>query len=460
MRAAVYCRISDDRAGSGLGVKRQEADCRELCSTRGFEIVEVLVDNDLSAYSGKPRPGYLRLLDAAKAGTIDVVVAWHPDRITRSPRELEDLVELVESTGVDIATVTAGDYDLATPTGRIVARIVGATARQESEHKANRNRRKARELADAGKVAGGGTRPFGYDVDRRTVRDGEAALIREAATRILAGVPIRAIVRDWHQRGITTPTGKAWQPTPLRRLLMSARISGRREHLGVVTADAEWAPIITVADSDRIRAVLGATRAKRAPRRYALTGIARCGLCDALLVARPRGDGTRCYVCARVPGGAGCGKIRVLADPIEELIAEAVQHRLDTPALGHAVQRASTAPPADDPMEALGAVERRAEELAEAWAAGELTRAEWQAARRGLDTKRDELRSAVAEEAGQSAVVPYLVDPGLLASKWQDLDFDQRRAVLESVLESVKVDPARRGFNRFDPSRVDIAWRA
>ena len=61
-RAAIYCRISDDRAGAGLGVARQEADCRKLAEDRGLTVTQVYVDNDLSAYSGKPRPGYKALL--------------------------------------------------------------------------------------------------------------------------------------------------------------------------------------------------------------------------------------------------------------------------------------------------------------------------------------------------------------------------------------------------------------
>jgi DNA invertase Pin-like site-specific DNA recombinase len=55
IRAAIYCRISQDRAGAGLGVTRQE-DCGAPCERRGWVVVEVYADNDVSAYSGKPRP--------------------------------------------------------------------------------------------------------------------------------------------------------------------------------------------------------------------------------------------------------------------------------------------------------------------------------------------------------------------------------------------------------------------
>ncbi|MFQ6194156.1 recombinase family protein [Streptomyces sp. NPDC000405] len=61
-RAAIYVRISQDRGGAGLGVARQEADCRALCAQKGWDVVDVYPDNDVSAYSGAPRPKWQELL--------------------------------------------------------------------------------------------------------------------------------------------------------------------------------------------------------------------------------------------------------------------------------------------------------------------------------------------------------------------------------------------------------------
>ncbi|MBW0009097.1 MAG: recombinase family protein, partial [Pseudonocardiales bacterium] len=91
-RAAIYCRISLDRAGAGLGVARQQEDCRELAERLGWPVADVYVDNDVSAYSGKPRPAWQQLLAHVESGTVDAVLCWHVDRLTRSPRELEDVI--------------------------------------------------------------------------------------------------------------------------------------------------------------------------------------------------------------------------------------------------------------------------------------------------------------------------------------------------------------------------------
>src|SRR5262245_34843096 len=139
-RAAIYTRISSDPNDTQLGVRRQEADCREHCRQRGWTVGAVFTDNDTSAYSGKPRKHYDEMLLALKAGEVDAVVAWHPDRLHRAPKELEAFIDLIDATGAAVATVKAGDYDLTTPTGRMTARIVGAVARHESEHKSTRIR--------------------------------------------------------------------------------------------------------------------------------------------------------------------------------------------------------------------------------------------------------------------------------------------------------------------------------
>src|SRR5438309_1452398 len=116
--AGVYCRISDDRTGEGLGVARQAEDGRAYCAARGWAVADVYVDNDISAYSGARRPAYERLLLDLASGEVNAVVAWHPDRLHRSPRELEAFIELVESTRAKVGTVQAGEYDLSSPTGR------------------------------------------------------------------------------------------------------------------------------------------------------------------------------------------------------------------------------------------------------------------------------------------------------------------------------------------------------
>src|ERR1700739_1529414 len=138
--AAIYVRISQDREGAGLGVQRQEADCRKLAKQLRWKVSGVYVDNDISAYSGKRRPRYEDLLADIEAGAVTGVLAWHPDRLHRSPLELEHYINISERHGVTTHSVTAGRWDLSTASGRYNARNIGNSARYESEHKGERIR--------------------------------------------------------------------------------------------------------------------------------------------------------------------------------------------------------------------------------------------------------------------------------------------------------------------------------
>ena len=154
VRAAIYCRISDDRRGLGLGVARQHQDCLDVARRHGWQVTATFVDNDVSAYSGKPRPGYEQLMRAVRVGEVDVVVAWDPDRLHRSPAELEGFIAAVERAGVDVVTVQAGRWDLSTASGKLVARMLGSIARHESDHKSERVRRALEQNAAAGRPHG------------------------------------------------------------------------------------------------------------------------------------------------------------------------------------------------------------------------------------------------------------------------------------------------------------------
>src|SRR4051812_22098949 len=106
-RAAIYVRISQDRDGEGAGVQRQREDCQALVDRMGWTVVKVYEDDDVSAStrSRKPRPAYQAMIAAARAGEVDRIVAYSSSRITRRMRELDDLIDLTEQTGVTIHTV-------------------------------------------------------------------------------------------------------------------------------------------------------------------------------------------------------------------------------------------------------------------------------------------------------------------------------------------------------------------
>jgi site-specific DNA recombinase len=462
MRAAIYVRISQDREGAGLGVKRQQADAEALCERLGWETDGVYVDNDLSAYSGKPRPEYKRLLADAATGAFGAIVAWHTDRLHRSPRELEEFIDVVERHGLAVEMVKGGTIDLSTPTGRLVARQLGNIARYESEHKSERIQRKMLELAQNGQSKGGGSRPYGFEPDRVTIRESEAAIIREAARQITDGVPLRSVARDLERRGLRSPTGKPWSATPLGRMLKSPRIAGLRQHRGEVIGAASWPAIITPQQRDRIVAILNDPARRdtgdRAPRRYLLKGLLRCEHCGHRMVSRPRTDGVRRYVCASGPGFHGCGKTTILAEPSEDHVVKSfLLERLRDPDFRRSLKGNGNG--ADQAANEADRLQAELDELAAARGAGEITMREWLAARKPLQQRADAARRKAAKGAAKPVLANFAALAKANVDAWTSLDFDAQHAVLSAAVEFVTVGPGRRGYNRPDPAnRLTIKW--
>jgi DNA invertase Pin-like site-specific DNA recombinase len=418
-------------------------------------------DNDISAWKrGKVRPEYGRMLADIADGVIDAVVVYDLDRLYRQPIELEEFARICDRAGVTELAAVTGDIDLTSGDGLLMARIKGAFAAKESDDKSRRIRRKALELARDGKVGGGGTRPFGFEADRKTIRASEAAIVIEVAGRVLAGESVRSVCFDLNERGIRTVTGKPWSPQVMRRMLKSGRISGRREHRGELIADAEWPGIISKRDGDRLRAILSdpARRTNERARRYLLAGMLRCGRCGSRLVSRPRDDGRRRYVCAKRPDSDACGHLAVVADELEELVTEAVLTTVEGPELGRALA-AQNGDREDVHQRDVDEASERLDELARVYGEGRIAASEWLAARGPIEERLRQGKAALARSNGTSAVAEYVGHGSALRDSWAGLPLSRQRAILRAVLEDVTIAPGRRGYNRFDSERVEPIWK-
>ena len=199
------------------------AECRGFAEQNGWEIAETYIDNDKSPSTGKPRPEWSRLLSDLAAGRHDVLVVWHTDRLYRRLRDLVDLVEIAEKRSLKIATSRSSDLDLSTPSGRMVASLLGSVAAYEGQQKAARQVAANRQRAQSGVVLWS-RRPFGFDRDGSHVRvvDSEAAEIRKAAAAALSGATLASIASNMNARGVTTSAGMPWTVTAVRRALASA----------------------------------------------------------------------------------------------------------------------------------------------------------------------------------------------------------------------------------------------
>lgn len=359
-----------------------------------------------------------------------------------------------------VETVTQ-DIDLGSDDGIFTLRIFAAFAAKESGRRAARLRRKHQELAEQGKPNGGSRRPYGYEWDRVSVVPAEAEVIRTLVARFLAGDSLRSLAEWLNDEGVPASTGGPWHTNTLRGVLSSPRTAGLREHNGAVVGPATWEAIITEDEHLRVLARMAerATSGRRTPQTYALSGLLRCGKCGHTLYSSRR-EHSRRYVCLRGPDHGGCGRLTVVADPVERLIADAVILRLDTPEL----EASLTGRAKDDDRGAALAQEIAADraqldELAHAYAAKQVTMREWLAARRDVEDRIAAAERALARTTRSDALQGLVGHGQALRQTWQVLNIDRQHAIIRAVLDHAVIGPGVSGARTLDPARVQPVWR-
>lgn len=473
-RVAIYLRQSLDAAGDELGISRQRSECERLCSTRGYEVVETIADNSVSA-SKHGRKGYAHLLELITARSVDAVVILRVDRLLRLNDELEQLIALSERTGVNIITVE-GDIDLATPSGRLVARVLVSVARAEMETKSARHKLANAQKAAAGKPHGS-PRPFGYQHDLVTIHEPEAALVREMARRVLVGESYKSVAYWLNAEGHTTAGGKLWYSINLRSLLKNPRYAGIRRYQGH-DYPAVWQPILDMPTWQRLQLSMRLRTETAHPttfnnRKYLLTGLAFCGICGLGLTGARVSDHhgvptRRTYRCRgqRDTGLVrGCGGVRRNADALDHFIAEAVFYRLDTPELSELLASNSRDTELPVLLANRQAQQQRLDGLTDDYATGLLDRDGFARASATARTELSRLDGLIDSYKRQLHGIDVPAGQSV-RDAWTRQDTDWRRALLELLIKRIVVRPGSskpyyfvdgKRF-RFAPELIDILW--
>jgi DNA invertase Pin-like site-specific DNA recombinase len=455
LRTAIYTRISKDTEGTELGVQRQEQDCRREADRRGWEVVQVYTDNDVSATRSKVRPEYQRMIRDIESGHIQAVVVWAVDRLTRTPRELEDIIDLADKRGLVFANV-GGTIDLGTPEGRAMARQMGTFARLEVENQAKRLRRKFQEKAEKGEPHG--YSPYGYTrvAGRDVPDDDSAAIVKECARRILARESLRSVCSDLNERGIPAPKSDRWNTTILRQILMRPSNAGLRSHRGVIVGPSTTVPILDQGTHAQLVALLtDPTRrdnhAGPTPK-YLLAGIARCGRCGGRMrrtVGR-MDKGKRqppAYQCSE------CFRVRRRQDLVDAVVEGVVVARLSQP---DAVELFAVGDSAavDECQREIATLDAKLETAADQFAEDAITAVQLKRITAGLRERREKAVKRL-EAARPRTILTDLAGPEA-GARWVGLPLSARREAID-LLMRVTVLPSGPG-RKFDPSSVQIDW--
>ena len=373
MRAAVYARYSSDMQREA-SIEDQVRVCRQRIDAEGWSLVQTYTDQAMSG-AHRLRPGYQRLLQDARDGQFDIVVAEALDRLSR---DLEDIAAFHKQLCFsDVKIVTLAE-------GEITELHIGMKGTMNAlflKDLAAKTHRGLEGRVRQGRSAGG--RAYGYNVVRevdssgepvrggRCIDEHEAAIVRRIFEAFATGKAPRAIAKELNDDGIPGPRGRAWRDTTIRghytrrtgiinnELYVGRLVWNRQRYVkdpntgkrvSRPNPESEWiieaVPELRIVDQalwERVRERLSAIRSSPRSRKiqesqfwkhrrpkHLLTGLVRCGMCGGAFTSVGRD-----YLACGVARGSGtCTNTRgIRRGELETLVLDGLKDRLMEPEL-------------------------------------------------------------------------------------------------------------------------------
>lgn len=326
MKAGIYVRVSTTQQIDRDSLRTQEERLRQYCKAQDFEIYKnkPYKDEGISAKDTK-RPAFEELMNDIEAGRIQVIIVTRLDRVTRSLKDLIELMEKLQKHNVKLVSLTES-IDTTGPMGRFIINLLGSIAQLEREIDSERVSADMHHRALAGKWTGGVV-PLGYvtkgKLIRRYLEKGmsedeaikgankiapekgrlylvkqDAELVRKIYQFYLECKSLRRVTHELNKREIKTPEGESWAATSIRRILTNPTYSGkvlygkRKTELATgklknvkpelwKIVKGEHEGIIPEEIFERVQVLVRQKYMKpsKAKKSYLLAGLARCGHC-------------------------------------------------------------------------------------------------------------------------------------------------------------------------------------
>jgi site-specific DNA recombinase len=245
MRAAIYARVStEDQAKEGFSIAAQLKRLNAYCKARGWQVAGEYVDE---GHSGREvrRPAYQRMMDDKENWNVLVVLKM--DRIHRNSRNFAVMMDNLRDWGKEFNSMQES-FDTTTAIGRFVMDTIQRIAQLESEQIGERVKMGMTQKAKKGNGYLGFGQPYGYNYQDKklSIKDDEAAIVREIFITYLVGASLRDIVNSLNSRSIPAKKGGAWTKEAASNVLKNPLYCGyvrwdgilrKGQHLPVITVD-------------------------------------------------------------------------------------------------------------------------------------------------------------------------------------------------------------------------------
>ena len=372
MKAVIYARYSSDLQ-SAASIDDQIRQCKERIDREGWSLVFSYSDRAISG-ANHLRPGYQKLLEDARAGLFDVVVAEALDRLSRDQEHIAGFFKQLTFAGIKIITLAEGEIS------ELHVGLKGTMNALFLKDLADKTRRGMRGRVEEGMAASG--KCYGYDIVRefdassapvrgkRKINDSEAAVLRRIFEEYANGKSPIAIAKSLNAENIPGPTSKGWAPSTIHghrqrctgilnnELYIGKMVWNRMKfskdpqtgkHISKLNPQSAWitkeVPELRIIDQDLWNRVKDHQIATELPERgrkisnvlntrhrpqHLFSGLMKCGVCGGNYTVYNQDR----YACSNHIYRGTCGNTHsVNREDIESRLLTGIKDRLVTPEL-------------------------------------------------------------------------------------------------------------------------------
>ena len=225
--AGIYIRVStEDQAREGFSLGEQEEKLKQLCDYKGYEVYKVYCDAGISAKDMEHRPKFQEMLKDMKDGKINYIVAYKLDRVTRSVRDLEELISQLEKYNTYLVC-DRDDVNTSTANGRFFVRMLTVLSQLEIEIVSERTKFGLNGAIKSGHLPGQVALGFKKDGNRKTIIDpATAPIIKRVFDLYLQGKTFLQISNIFNEEKVLN---KNWKDTHIERIINNRLYMGDYE---------------------------------------------------------------------------------------------------------------------------------------------------------------------------------------------------------------------------------------
>jgi len=295
LSTGIYVRVStEEQAQEGFSVRGQTEKLKSYALLKDWDIYDIYSDEGISGKNIVDRPAINRLIDDIESGKVNNVLVFKVDRLTRSTRNLLELVELFEEYNCAFNSLTES-IDTDTPSGRMFLKIIGIFAEFERENLVSRLKLGFERKAKEGYTLANNNISYGYDRAKgqkvQTINVDESKIVQEIFSMFLdKNISMTQIAKTLNARKVLTKNDTTWKPATIKQMLTNPTYIGKvryslSDESKYFESDGHHEPIISdkifYLAQEKIKNTPYISRTKRPKADNYFCGVLVCGACGS-----------------------------------------------------------------------------------------------------------------------------------------------------------------------------------